>query len=194
MEVAELLAESSGKRLISTFGLISPGKGLETAVKAVAAAAGQHPDIRYVIAGSTHPEIAKEHGEDYRLGLAGLVAELGVEEHVRFLDFFLTDEEIALLLHNTEVFLTPYRSREQISSGVLTFAVAAGCPVVSTSYYYAQDMLASGAGVLVESGDDDGFAHALRELLADGERLASARDVAMEIGGTLGWPSVAERF
>lgn len=193
-EVVELLAESSGKRLVSTFGLISPGKGLETAVKAVAAVADEHPQVRYVIAGSTHPEVAKEHGEGYRQGLVDLVAELGVEEQVRFLDFFLTDGEIALLLGRTEVFLTPYRSREQISSGVLTFAVAAGCPVVSTSYFYAQDLLASGAGVLVENGDDDDFAQALRGLLADAEQLAAVRLAATEIGRTLGWPSVASRF
>ncbi|MEY9926792.1 glycosyltransferase involved in cell wall biosynthesis [Catenulispora sp. GP43] len=193
-EVAEVLAEGAQSRIVSTFGLISPGKGLEVAVEAVANLAEEHPDLVYVIAGATHPEVAKQHGEDYRDRLTGLVAELGVQDRVRFLDFFLTDEEIAALLAATEVFLTPYHSTEQISSGALTFAVAAGCPVVSTSYRYAQDLLRTGAGNVVEPGDSAAFAEGLRALLADPERLHAAQAAAHSVGATLGWPSVARQF
>lgn len=193
-EVAELLAQSGQSRIVSTFGLISPGKGLEVAIEAVADLAEEHPDLVYVIAGATHPEVAKQHGEDYRDRLTGLVADLGVQDRVRFLDFFLTDDEIAALLAATEVFLTPYHSTEQISSGALTFAVAAGCPVVSTSYRYAQDLLRTGAGNIVEPGDSAAFAEGLRGLLADPERLHAAQAAAHSVGATLGWPSVARQF
>ena len=193
-EVATLLIGSHGKRLLSTFGLISPGKGLETALRAVATAAEEHPDIRYVIAGATHPEVMKLHGDDYRQTLGRLVGDLGIEDHVRFLDFFLSDVEIALLLQRTEVFLTPYRSRDQISSGALTFALSAGCAVVSTDYHYAKDMLATGAGALIGPDDVAGFGSALRAMLADPARLDAARAAARQLSGSLDWPSVGHRF
>jgi glycosyltransferase involved in cell wall biosynthesis len=98
------------------------------------------------------------------------------------------------LLAATEVFLTPYRSKEQSSSGVLTFAVAAGCPVVSASYRYARDIVRSGAGLTVEPGDSSALATALGSLLAEPDRLHAAQVAAHRIGSTLAWPAVAERF
>ncbi|MFL6112812.1 MAG: glycosyltransferase [Catenulispora sp.] len=194
-EVATIVAEAAaGTRLLSTFGLVSASKGLETAIAAVAAVAPAHPDVRYIIASRTHPEIARHEGEAYRDRLTTLIAELGVERHVTFIDHFLTDAEIALLLRRTEVFLTPYRSREQVSSGALTFAVAAGCAAVSTSYHYARDLLSGGAGTVVEPGDATGFAAALHGFLGDPERLLAARAAAARAGGHLSWPMVARRF
>ena len=102
-----------------------------------------------MIAGRTHPDVARREGERYRLMLERRVLELGLDDHVEFDDRFLSIDELADLLAATDVFVTPYRSREQIASGALTFAIAAGCGVVSTPYWYAQDMLASGAGRLV---------------------------------------------
>jgi glycosyltransferase involved in cell wall biosynthesis len=191
-EVAEVLAGPGP--IVSTFGLVSSGKGLETAISAAAELAAEHPGLRYVIAGATHPEAPREHGVDYRAGLGRLARELGAADNVRFLDFFLTEAEIAALLHRSEVFLTPYRSREQISSGALTFALAAGCPVVSTAYHYARDMLADGAGTVVEPGDTDAFTEALRILLTDPGRLAAATVAARAAGRDLGWSAVAARF
>jgi len=192
--VADVLAENPGARIVSTFGLVSPGKGLEVAIEAVAALVGDYPDLTYVIAGATHPEIVRECGEDYRDGLTDLVADLGIRSNVRFLDFFLTDAEIAGLLAATEVFLTPYHSKEQSSSGALTFALAAGCPAVSTSYRYARDMLCGGAGIVVEPGDSAAFAVALGTLMAAPDRLNAARATAHRVGAALRWPAVAGRF
>ena len=102
-----------------------------------------------MIAGRTHPDIARREGERYRVMLERRVLELGLGDHVEFDDRFLSIDGLADLLASTDVFVTPYRNREQIASGALTFALASGCPVVSTPYWYAQDMLASGAGALV---------------------------------------------
>ncbi len=102
-----------------------------------------------MIAGQTHPEVAKRHGEEYRISLERLARDLDLSEHVVFDDRFLGLEDLASMLADTTIYLTPYRSREQIVSGALTFAIVAGCPTVSTPYYYAEDLLASGAGVLV---------------------------------------------
>ena len=179
--------------LLSTFGLISPGKGLETVIEALPAIVERHPEIVYVIAGRTHPDVARREGERYRLMLERRVLELGLGDHVEFDDRFLSIDELADLLAATDVFVTPYRNREQIASGALTFAIAAGCAVVSTPYWYAQDMLASGAGTLVPFDDPAALADAVCELhRASPETLAAARAEARRIGSTLAWPSVAE--
>src|ERR1041385_6509293 len=113
--------------------------------------------------------------------------ELGLGTHVVFDDRFLSIDELSVLLAQTDVFLTPYASREQIASGALTFALAAGCAVVSTPYWYAQDMLASGAGLLVPFADSDAVAEAVCSYLDHPERLAAARAEARRAGSTLAW-------
>ena len=128
--------------LLSTFGLISPGKGLEAMIDALPSVVARHPEALYVIAGRTHPQIARRQGEEYRLMLERRIDDLGLEDHVEFDDRFLSVEELADLLAATDIFVTPYTNREQSSSGALTFALAAGCAIVSTPFLYAEDMLA----------------------------------------------------
>jgi len=178
--------------LLSTFGLISAGKGIETVIAALPSIVERHPDVLYVVAGRTHPDVAHREGERYRLTLEQAVSDLGLEEHVEFDDRFLAIDEIADLLAATDVFVTPYSGREQIASGALTFGIAAGCGVVSTPYWYAQDMLASGAGELVPFGDAEALGDAVCRYIQEPERLAAARAEARRVGALLAWPSVAE--
>ena len=178
--------------LLSTFGLISAGKGIETVIEALPSIVERHPEVLYVIAGRTHPDVAHREGERYRLTLEQAVLDLGLEDHVEFDDRFLAIDEIADLLAATDVFVTPYSGREQIASGALTFGIAAGCGVVSTPYWYAQDMLASGAGEIVPFGDSEALGDAVCRFIDEPERLASARAEARRIGAQLTWPSVAE--
>jgi glycosyltransferase involved in cell wall biosynthesis len=182
----------SERFLLSTFGLISAGKGLETVIEALPSIVERHSEVLYVIAGRTHPDIAHREGERYRLSLEQAVLDLGLEDHVEFDDRFLAVDEIADLLAETDVFVTPYRGREQIASGALTFGLAAGCGVVSTPYWYAQDMLASGAGEIVPFADPAALADAVCRYIEEPERLAAARAEARRIGASLTWPSVAE--
>lgn len=185
--------EPAGDHLrLSTFGLISPGKGLETAIAAMPAIVERNPGVTYVIAGRTHPDVARREGERYRLMLERRVLELGLSEHVEFDDRFLSIDALSDLLAETDVFVTPYRNREQIASGALTFAVAAGCAVVSTPYWYAQDLLAGGAGRLVPFDDPAALAEAVCAYADDPASLAAARAEARHIGSALAWPSVAE--
>jgi glycosyltransferase involved in cell wall biosynthesis len=178
--------------LLSTFGLISPGKGLETMLDALPEIVDAHPEVLYVIAGRTHPQVALRKGEEYRLMLERRIADNGLTGHVELDDRFLTIEELADLLAATDVFVTPYAGREQSSSGALTFAVAAGCATVSTPYWYAQDMLSSGAGRFVDFGDSRALGAAVLELIEEPGLLAEARTEARRIGATLAWPSIAE--
>jgi glycosyltransferase involved in cell wall biosynthesis len=186
-------AELADRFVLSTFGLISSGKGLETMIAALPELVERHPEVLYVIAGRTHPDIARREGERYRLSLEQLVLELGLEHHVEFDDRFLAIDEIANLLAHTDVFVTPYHELEQISSGALTFAVAAGCAVVSTPYWHAQDLLATGAGSIVPFADPSAFADAIALYIEEPARLTEARAEARRLGSQLAWPAVAEQ-
>ena len=158
--------------MLSTFGLISPGKGLETVIEALPSMIERHPEIKYVIAGRTHPDVAHREGERYRLMLERRVLELELGDNVEFDDRFLAIDELSDLLAATDVFVTPYRNREQIASGALTFALAAGCGIVSTPYWYAEDMLASGAGRIVPFDDPAALAAAVLDYVEQPQVLA----------------------
>jgi glycosyltransferase involved in cell wall biosynthesis len=196
--MAEALAAVAGSRVLSTFGLLRPGKGLETVIAAMPEVVARHPDVQYLVAGATHPEVIRGSGESYRTELVRLARDLGVAEQVRFVDTFLTEPELAALLYRTEVHRTPYRSPEQTCSGALTFALAAGCAVVSTSYRYAIDLVTPTdgppCGVLVPFDDPAAFAAAVGDLLADPDRLTAARAAARRLGAGLTWPAVGARF
>src|SRR5438874_7958380 len=174
-------ARTADRVMLSTFGLISPGKGLETVIEALPAMIERHPEIVYTIAGRTHPDVSRREGEWYRLMLERRVLELGLGSKVEFDDRFLSIDELSDLLATTHVFLTPYGNREQIASGALTFAIAAGCAVVSTPYWYAQDMLASGAGLLVPFRDSEALADAVCSYLERPDTLVAARAEARRI-------------
>jgi len=181
-----------GRRVLATFGLISASKGIELAVEALPSIVASHPDACYLIAGQTHPEVVKQEGERYRFSLERLVRDRDLTDHVFFVNRFLGVEELAMLLARTDLYLTPYPSREQIVSGALTFAVAAGCAVVSTPYLYAEDLLGSGAGVLVPFGDCAALAAAVIRLLGSPGELATAQAEARRLGVGLGWRGVSE--
>lgn len=184
----------AGRTVLSTFGLISAGKGIEVVIRALPAIVARFPEVLYLVAGSTHPEVVKSEGERYRLMLERMVRDLGLDDNVHFLDRFLTISELAELLASTDLYLTPYRSREQIVSGALTFAVAAGCPVVSTPYLYAEDLLSSGAGVLVPFDDPDALGAAVLRLLENPDELAAARTASERVGASLTWPAVGAQM
>jgi hypothetical protein len=179
--------------VLATFGLISPGKGIEVAIAAMPEIVASHPEALYVIAGQTHPEVAKLHGEEYRISLERLVRDLDLADHIVFDDRFLDMDDLSSMLAATTIYLTPYRSREQVVSGALTFAIVAGCPTVSTPYLYAEDLLASGAGVLVPFDDPDALAAAVTGLLDDPERLERARAEARRVGNEMAWPQVGRQ-
>jgi glycosyltransferase involved in cell wall biosynthesis len=192
-ELRALLATLEGKPTLTTFGLLSPGKGIDIAIDALADVVRDHPTTQYVVAGATHPEVKRLEGEGYRAQLHAAVDRLGLADNVHFVDAFLSLDELAALLHASTLFITPYRSPEQICSGALTFALGAGLPAVSSDYSYAADMLAGGAGRVVPCGDRDALAAEISGLLGDAESLAQAKEVARTSAGWLQWPTVAAR-
>jgi glycosyltransferase involved in cell wall biosynthesis len=157
----------AGRDVILSFGLLGPGKGYELAIDALPAVVAEHPRALYVMVGATHPDLILREGEAYRRSLANRVADVGMEEHVQFVDRFVGKGELTQWLQAADVFVTPYPNMAQIVSGTLSYAMGAGRAVVSTPYAYASELLADGRGVLVPPASAVGLASALNEVLGD---------------------------
>ncbi len=191
--VRATLGVSESAAVITTFGLLSPGKGIEHAITAVAALRSVVDEVVYLVAGRTHPGAVRQHGERYRDQLGVQVRRLGLDDVVRFRDWFHDVDELAVLLAATDVFVTPYVDAEQIVSGALSFAIAAGVPFVSTPYRYAHEMAGRGCGLISPFGDPDRLAATLKEILTDRvlrQRLAAT---AHRVGADMSWPEVGRR-
>jgi glycosyltransferase involved in cell wall biosynthesis len=182
----------SGHDVILTFGLLSPGKGIETMIAALPAIVARVPDALYVVLGATHPHLIAQEGEAYRDRLHAQAEALGVAGHVRFVDAFVETEELLDYIEAADVYVTPYLNPAQITSGTLSYAVGLGKPVVSTPYVHARELLAGGHGRLVDFGDSAGFAAAIAGLLADPQAMASLRGRTYSLGRTMIWPRFAE--
>ncbi len=180
-----------GMFTISTFGLINPGKGIEYAIRALPKVVERYPNILYLVLGETHPGVRKHEGENYRNYLHGLVAELGLQRHVKFNNRYLSLNEIVSYLMATNVYLVPYLNPNQIASGTLAYAVGAGRAIVSTPFIYAEELLADGRGILVPFRDSDAIAEALDQLMGDPYRRAEIAMAAYAYGRNMTWHNVA---
>ncbi|NWG14705.1 MAG: glycosyltransferase, partial [Acidobacteria bacterium] len=183
-----------GRFVILTFGLLSRNKGIETILRALPGVVRKHPEVVYVILGATHPEVRKRDGEEYRLWLQRLVRDLKLEEHVIFYDRYVEFDELLELIGACDVYVTPYRSREQIVSGTLAYAVGMGKAVVSTPYPYARELLAEGRGELVEYEDAEGLERTILNLVEKPALLHRMRKSAYEFGRRMVWQEVAALY
>jgi glycosyltransferase involved in cell wall biosynthesis len=183
-----------GRRVISTFGLINRGKGLEYAIEAMRDVAREQPDALYLILGQTHPVVRRREGEVYRESLEKLVADYGLANNVRLVDHYLGFDELVQYLQATDIYLTPYLNPVQIVSGTLAYAVGLGKAVVSTPYLYAEELLAHGRGFLVKFRDALSIADTLGALFADPALRASTERRAYRFGRQMTWPHVAQEY
>ena len=166
--------------VILTFGLLSPGKGIEFMIDALPEIVGAHPEVLYFVVGATHPHCKAESGEDYRLNLHRRAKELGVGDNIVFHDRFLERDELLEIILAADIYVTPYLNEAQIVSGTLAYAVGAGKAVVSTPYWHAQEMLAEGRGRLVPFADSKALAHEIKQLLDYPEERLKLRRAAYE--------------
>jgi glycosyltransferase involved in cell wall biosynthesis len=184
----------AGRTIISTFGLVDPRKGLEYMVRAMVEVIERHPEALYLVVGKTHPELIRRAGEVYREQLHGLVRDRGLEQHVAFVNRYLTQHEIVEYLLATDVYVTPYLDRNQVTSGTLAYALGAGKAIVSTPYLHATEALADGRGILVEFGSEQQCSDAVLRILDDPALKRALEQNAYAYGHKMAWPNVGRQM
>ncbi|HOQ01447.1 MAG TPA: glycosyltransferase family 4 protein [Acetivibrio clariflavus] len=197
LEPREKLKEKhgfSGKTVVSTFGLLSPGKGLEYGIEAIAQVAKEYKNIVYLILGQTHPCVKKESGEEYREKLVEMVENLGIKEHVKFVNKYLTKDEIIHYLQLSDIYMTPYLGKDQAVSGTLAYAVGYGRVIVSTPYSYAKEMLAEGRGLLAEFNDASSLAKQIKYVIENPDAKEEMERKTLSVGRTMMWGNVANHY
>lgn len=194
LESAKRAVGLTGRTVMSTFGLLNEGKGIEYAIEALPALAARFPDLLYLIIGETHPEVRKLRGEAYRNELRATAKRLGVQGHVRFVNRFLSQREVVEYLAATDVYVTPYLARYQITSGTLAYALGCGKATVSTPYLYATEALAEGRGVLAEFRNAESLANAVSVILGDVDARHGIEERVSRYGQSMAWPVVAQRY
>ncbi len=183
-----------GRIVLSTFGLINAGKGIEYALQALPPLVEKYPNILYLVIGETHPEVRKIEGETYRMNLIKLVEKLGLKNHVRFHNRFLTKRELIKYLQATDVYITPYLGANQASSGTLVFALGAGRAVVSTPYLHAKEVLSHGRGLLCEFRNPNSITREVKKLLENKELRTNIEKKAYRHSRGFTWPKVAKKY
>ena len=182
-----------GRKVLMTFGLLAPDKGIRHMIEAMPAIVREHPDALYEVVGATHPNQVRKEGERHRRMLMDLSRELGVEDHVRFVDSFVEQEMLLDMLQAADIYVTPYLNMAQVTSGTLSYAVAVGKPVIATPYVHAQEILGDGHGVLVPPANADALAGAALGLLNDDGRRERIATAAYQRGRSMLWPRVVEQ-
>jgi len=184
----------AGRPTVLSFGLLGPGKGYELALRALADVVPAVPAACYVILGATHPDLLEREGEAYRSSLQALAAELGLGDHVRFVDSYVDLPTLGRWLQASDVFVTPYPGAEQVVSGTLAYALGTGKAIVSTPYAYARELLADGRGRLVPFGDSVALAREISRFLLDRTARDAARRLAYRHGRQMTWPVVGADY
>ncbi len=185
----------AGRRVISTFGLISPNKGIEDAIAAMPAIVAEDPSVLYLVLGQTHPVIKRKEGEWYRESLVKQVEDLGLSENVQFVDKYLTLQQLIDYLLATDIYITPYYANpHQITSGTLAYAMATGKVIVSTPYLYAEELLAQGRGFLYPFRDTAALSRVVEKLLHDQALFDETRRKAFAFGRSMTWQSVGLQY
>lgn len=183
-----------GRRVILTFGLLSPGKGIEYMIQALPEVVKKHPDVAYIVLGATHPHVSRTSGREYRLNLQSLVSEFGMQDHVIFHNRFVELEELCEFLGAADLYVTPYINEAQIVSGTLAYSLGSGKAVVSTPYWYARDMLSGNRGRLVGFRNPEELADQCVDLLDNEIERHAMRKRAYLYCREMVWKEVARRY
>jgi glycosyltransferase involved in cell wall biosynthesis len=183
-----------GRTVLLTFGLLSPGKGIDVMLEALPGIVEKHPDVMYVVLGATHPNVLREQGDAYRTSLMQIVDKHGMRDHVVFQNRFVAIEELIGYIGAADIYVTPYRNEAQITSGTLAYAMGAGKAVVSTPYWYASEMLDEGRGRIVPFDDSEAFTHEVNTLIDDEVACSAMRKKAYTHCRRMIWNEVAREY
>ena len=183
-----------GRKVLLTFGLLSPNKGIEHVLNALPDVVAEFPDVVYIVLGATHPNELRSRGDTYRLGLEALVKKNRLENHVIFHNCFVELTKLTEFIGAADLYITPYLDEAQITSGTLAYAFGAGKAVISTPYWHAAELLSGERGVLVPFADPRAIAREVTGLLRDGVRRNAMSDNAYKLGRTMVWSNTAGRY
>lgn len=192
-EYKELLGLQNHTVLL-TFGLLSANKGIENVIAALPQIVERHPDVLYAVVGATHPHVLRNEGEAYRESLTHLAQSLGVAEHIRFYNQFVSLEELSTFIGASDIYITPYLNPEQAVSGTLSYVLGNGKPVISTPYWHAEELLQAGRGILVPFKDPDAIARHTVALLSDTRTRRAISKRAYVFGRQMLWPNVGQQY
>ena len=181
----------AGKKVLLTFGLLSPNKGIEHVLRALPEVVAEFPDVVYIVLGATHPHELRGNGEAYRLGLEAIARENKVEKNVIFHNRFVDLKELTEFIGAADLYITPYLDEAQITSGTLAYAFGAGKAVISTPYWHAAELLRDQRGVLVPFADPKAITREVSGLLRDGRRRNVMSENAYKLGRTMVWSNTA---
>ncbi len=184
----------TGEFTVLTWGLLGPGKGIEWGIEAMAMLRDLVPMPRYMVAGQTHPKVLAHEGDAYRDRLREQVRRAELGSCITFDGHYRNVSALASLVRSADVVLLPYDSTQQVTSGVLIEAVAAGKPVVATQFPHARELLAGGAGLLVPHRDPAAIAMALRSVITRGDVMTRMAAAASAAAPQLLWPAVAAQY
>ena len=182
-----------GKQIISTFGLIGPGKGIELGIEAISRVVNDNKEILYLILGQTHPALMEE-GRLYRSKLEELVERLNLRDNVKFINRFLSTDEIIQYLQMSDIYMTPYLGKDQAVSGTMAYAVGYGKAIVSTPYLYAKEMLSDRRGLFAEFNNPDSLAGCIKYIIDNPHDKARMERDTIKIGRTMYWDKVAKHY
>ncbi len=182
------------KKVLLTFGLLSKNKGIETVIKALPKIIEQHPDTMYIVLGASHPHVIKNEGEDYRNSLVILTNKLKLERNVIFIDRFVSNEELFSFLQSSDIYVIPYLSKKQITSGTLVYAMGAHNAMVSTPFWHAEEALAQDRGILFDFNDYEKLSDIITNLLDDQEKLKYYQNNASEFAQKFLWKNVGKQY
>jgi glycosyltransferase involved in cell wall biosynthesis len=184
----------AGKKVLLTFGLLSPNKGIEHVLNALPDIVAEFPDVVYMVLGATHPHELRTRGEAYRHDLEAIARENKLENHVIFHNRFVELKELTEFIGAADVYITPYLDEGQSTSGTLAYAFGAGKAVISTPYRHAAELLRDQRGVLVPFADPTAIAGELSGLLRDETRRNAMSDNAYKLGRTMVWSNTAQFY
>jgi glycosyltransferase involved in cell wall biosynthesis len=193
-ERPKLKKQLQNRIVLGNINLLSPNKGVEYALEAVAEIAKTHPEVLYMAIGQTHPKLIRKHGEEYRKHLKRIVKKLGIQKNVKFINQYLELDELVDWLKAFDFYITPYLDPEQVTSGALAYAIGTGKLCVSTPYIYAREVLAENRGMLVPFKNSEAIAYAVISLWNNKELKHDMESQAYQYGRFMTWPNVAQQY
>lgn len=182
------------KKVLLTFGLLSKNKGIETVIKSLPAIIEQYPETVYIVLGASHPHVVKNEGEDYRNSLIMLTQKLNLEKNVIFVDRFVSNEELFTFLETSDIYVIPYLSKKQITSGTLVYAMGADNAMVSTPFWHAEEALAEDRGLFFDFHDSDALSKIVIDLLHNEAKLKHYQNKAADYAQHYLWENVGKEY